>query len=105
MIERIEALKAFIWERKHYVFRRTPEQLGLDRMCETFKAEGVAPVERSARMLRALLEAEIPVILDGETIVATRTRSGPISVHITPFTSVARFPTYRPTMRVSFATA
>lgn len=73
MIERIEALKAFIWERKHHAFRRTPEQLGLDRMCETFKAEGVEPVERSARMLRALLEAEVPVILDGETIVATRT--------------------------------
>lgn len=73
MTERIEALKAFIWNRKHHAFRRTPEQLGLDRLCETFKAEGVVPVERSARMLRALLEAEVPVILDGETIVATRT--------------------------------
>lgn len=73
MTERIEALKAFIWNRKHHAFRRTPEQLGLDRLCETFKAEGVAPVERSARMLRALLEAEVAVILDGETIVATRT--------------------------------
>ncbi len=73
MNERIEALKSFIWNRKHHAFRTTPEQLGLDKLCETFQARGIAPQERSARMLQALLEAEKPVILEGETIVATRT--------------------------------
>ncbi len=73
MTERIEALKAFIWNRKHHGFRSAPEKLGLDKLCETFQAQGLAPQLRSARMLRALLEAEKPVILEGETIVATRT--------------------------------
>ena len=54
MNSRIEALRAFIWNRKHHGFRRTPESLGLDKLNETFKAEGVPPVERSARMLKAL---------------------------------------------------
>ena len=40
---------------------------------EKFKAEGVPAVERSARMLAALLDAETPIIIEGETIVATRT--------------------------------
>ena len=73
MIERIKVLKDFIWNRRHHPLRRTPEQLGLDRLCETFRTEDVVPVERSARMLKALLDAEEPVILEGETIVATRT--------------------------------
>ncbi|MBO4476389.1 MAG: pyruvate formate-lyase [Bacteroidales bacterium] len=73
MIERIEVLKSFIWNRKHHGFRRTPESLGLDSLSEQFHAGDVAPVERSARMLKALLEAEEPIILEGETIVATRT--------------------------------
>lgn len=75
MNSRIETLRDFIWNRKHHGFRRSPEQLGLDKLNETFKAEGIVPVERSARMLRALLEAETPIILEGETIVATRTIS------------------------------
>ena len=73
MIERIELLKAFIWDRKHHAFRTTPEKLGLDKLCESFKAGGVHPQERSAHMLKAMLEAERPIILEGETIVATRT--------------------------------
>ena len=40
---------------------------------EKFQAEGVPAVERSARMLKALLEAECPIIIEGERIVATRT--------------------------------
>ena len=32
MIERIELLKAFIWNRKHHAFRTTPEKLGLDKL-------------------------------------------------------------------------
>lgn len=73
MIERIQVLKDFIWNRKHHIYRRTPEQLGLDSLNETFRDDDVAPVERSARMLKSLLDAETPVILEGETIVATRT--------------------------------
>ena len=73
MIERIKVLKDFIWNHRHHPLRRTPEQLGLESLCETFRAEDIVPVERSARMLKALLEAEEPVILEGETIVATRT--------------------------------
>ena len=75
MNSRIEALRTFIWNRKHHGFRRGPETAGLDKLSEKFMAEGVPPVERSARMLRALLDAEQPVILEGERIVATRTIS------------------------------
>ena len=73
MIKRIEGLKSFIWDRKHHSFRRTPETLGLDRKAAEFKEQNMAPVLRSARMLKALLDAETPIILEGETIVATRT--------------------------------
>ncbi|MBR5924228.1 MAG: pyruvate formate-lyase [Bacteroidales bacterium] len=73
MNKRIEALKTFIWNREHHAFRIAPEKLGLDHLCDRFEEEGVVPIERSARMLRALLEAETPIILEGETIVATRT--------------------------------
>ena len=73
MNTRVESLKDFIWNRSHHPYRRTPEELGLSSLCEHFSQEGLVPVERSSRMLRALLEAEVPVILEGETIVATRT--------------------------------
>lgn len=73
MIQRIETLRAFIRAEKHHQFRHSPEEFGLDRLCENFQAEGMAPVERSARMLKALLNAETPIIIEGETIVATRT--------------------------------
>ncbi len=73
MTPRIETLRSFIRAEKHHQFRRTPEELGLADLNEKFKAEGVPAVERSARMLRALLDAECPIIIEGETIVATRT--------------------------------
>ena len=73
MIQRIETLRAFIRAEKHHQFRHSPEEFGLDRLCENFQVEGMAPVERSARMLKALLNAETPIIIEGETIVATRT--------------------------------
>ena len=75
MTPRIETLRSFIRAEKHHEFRHTPEELGLDRMNEKFREEGVSPVTRSARMLKALLEAETPIIIEGETIVATRTIS------------------------------
>ena len=73
MTPRIETLRSFIRAEKHHQFRRTPEELGLADLNEKFKAEGIPAVERSARMLAALLEAETPIIIEGETIVATRT--------------------------------
>ena len=75
MTPRIETLRSFIRAEKHHEFRHTPEELGLDRMNEKFREEGVSPVTRSARMLKALLEAETPIIIEGESIVATRTIS------------------------------
>ena len=73
MTPRIETLRSFIRAEKHHQFRRTPEELGLATLNEKFQAEGVPTVERSARMLEALLEAECPIIIEGERIVATRT--------------------------------
>lgn len=73
MTPRIETLRSFIRAEKHHEFRHTPEELGLDRMNEKFREEGVSPVTRSARMLKTLLEAEAPIIIEGESIVATRT--------------------------------
>lgn len=73
MNKRIEALRDYIWDRKHHAFRKDPEIYGLDTLSKSFKALEVPPVERSARMLGALLNAEAPVILEGEQIVATRT--------------------------------
>ena len=75
MIERLATLRTFLRAGGHHRFRHTPEEFGLDRLAETFHAEGVPPVERSARMLKALLNAETPIILEGEKIVATRTIS------------------------------
>ena len=75
MTPRIETLRSFIRAEKHHEFRHTPEELGLDRMNEKFREEGISPVTRSARMLKALLEAETPIIIEGESIVATRTIS------------------------------
>ena len=73
MTPRIETLRSFIRAEKHHAFRHSPEELGLDRMNEKFREEGISPVTRSARMLKALLEAEAPIIIEGESIVATRT--------------------------------
>ncbi|MBQ2366885.1 MAG: pyruvate formate lyase family protein, partial [Bacteroidaceae bacterium] len=75
MTPRIETLRSFIRAEKHHEFRHSPEEFGLDRLNEKFREEGISPVTRSARMLKALLEAETPIIIEGETIVATRTIS------------------------------
>ena len=75
MTPRIETLRSFIRAEKHHEFRHSPEELGLDRLNETFREEKIPAVTRSARMLKALLEAETPIIIEGESIVATRTIS------------------------------
>lgn len=73
MNKRIEALRSLIWNKEHHVFRKDPEYFGLDSLAQSFMDLDVPHVERSARMLGALLNAEAPVILEGEQIVATRT--------------------------------
>ena len=73
MTPRIETLRSFIRAEKHHQFRHTPEELGVANLNERFQSEGVPAVERSARMLKALLDAECPIIIEGERIVATRT--------------------------------
>lgn len=80
MNERLTNLRTFIRAGGHFGFRKTPAELGLDTVSGTFAAEGLHPQLRSSRMLRMLLEAEEPVILEGERIVATRTISSIPSV-------------------------
>ncbi len=69
----IEILRSFIRGGNHHRFRHDPEEFGLDTLSARFQAENIPPVERSAKMLKALLNAEMPIILEGEKIVATRT--------------------------------
>lgn len=73
MTDRINRLKDFFFNRNHHYVRRTPESLGLDRLCEEYAAKGMPAAERAALMLEALLDKECPVIFEGEQIVATRT--------------------------------
>ena len=73
MNQRITNLKEFILERKHHQWRRTPEQLGIAALNETFASRRLNHLDRSLEMFRTLLDKEQPVILPGETIVFTRT--------------------------------
>ena len=74
MNKRIEELKEYILSKNHHQWRRTPEQLGISTLNETFATRGVTdPLDRSLEMFRTLLEKEVPVILPGERIVLTRT--------------------------------
>ena len=70
---RIEKLKDFFFDKGHHGVRRTPESLGLDKLCEQYAAEGVPAQLRAALLFEAMTSAEKPVIFDGEQIVATRT--------------------------------
>ena len=70
---RIEKLKDFFFDKGHHGVRRTPESLGLDKLCEKYAAEGVPTQLRAALLFEAMTSAEKPVIFDGEQIVATRT--------------------------------
>lgn len=75
MSERITVLKDYFFGKQHHFVRRRPESLGLDRLSVSFAEAKVPAVTRSALMFKAMLEAEQPVIFDGERIVATRTIS------------------------------
>ena len=92
MDKRIETLRSFIRGGGHFRFRNTPESFGLDRLAGQFQIDGIPPVERSARMLKALLNAEAPIIIDGERIGLGFVRS-------TPSTKGVRCRTFPPTMR------
>ena len=73
LTERIEKLKDFFFEKGHHCVRRTPESLGLDKLCEKYAAEGVPAQMRAALLFEAMTSAEDPVIFEGEQIVSTRT--------------------------------
>ena len=73
LTERIEKLKDFFFDGRHHGVRRSPESLGLDKLCEQFASQGLPAETRAARLFEAMMEAEQPYIFEGEQIVATRT--------------------------------
>lgn len=73
MTDRTAQLKKYILDKRHHQWRRTPEELGLDKLSAKFQSEDMEPAQRSVEMLAAMLEMEQPVILPAETIVFTRT--------------------------------
>ena len=73
--ERIEILKEFFFDHGHHYVRRSPEDLGLDRLAERFKRDETAPQMRAALLFEAMIENEDAIIFDGELIAATRTIS------------------------------
>lgn len=73
LTERIETLKDFFFDKGHHYVRRSPESLGLDKLCEQYSAQKVPAQLRAALLFEAMTKAETPVIFDGEQIVATRT--------------------------------
>ncbi|MGQ8338626.1 pyruvate formate lyase family protein [Sunxiuqinia sp. A32] len=75
MNTRIKELRDYIFNNKHHQYRRSLEELDLNGVNKLFSEKGLSDVERSQQCLAMLLEKEVPVILKGERIVATRTIS------------------------------
>lgn len=73
MTPRIEELRAFILDRKHHRYRRSPEELGIQNLCEEYSRQGWSAMKRAAVHFSTLLEMEEPLILPGEKIVFTTT--------------------------------
>lgn len=71
----IKELRDYIFDKKHHQYRRSLEELNLVGVNKLFSQNGLSDVERSQQRLAMLLEMEVPVILRGEKIVATRTIS------------------------------
>lgn len=71
--ENISSLKNFFFDKGHHIARKSASSVGLDILPEQFAARQIDPQMRAALMFSAVLEAENPVIFDGESIVATRT--------------------------------
>lgn len=72
MNQRIEQLKEFILDKRHHVFRRSPETAGITDIDRRFHEEGLSALDRCARLFEIMLEKENPTILPGETILLTR---------------------------------
>ena len=75
LTDRIQNLKDFFFDGGHHSVRRSPEELGLDRLCERYAEEKVPAQMRAALLFEAMTQAENPVIFEGEQIAATRTIS------------------------------
>ena len=75
LTDRILKLKEFFFDGGHHSVRRSPEELGLDRLCERYAKEKVPAQMRAALLFEAMTQAENPVIFEGEQIAATRTIS------------------------------
>ena len=73
MEDRLKNLREFIFNKQHHCFRRTAEEAGVAGMAEEMRNAGMSYQIRAAERLKRMLEAETPVILPGERIVATRT--------------------------------
>lgn len=73
MNERITNLRDYIFTKKHHQYRQISAELGLDNISTVFAQKGLSDVERAKERFALLLEKEIPVILQGERIVVTRT--------------------------------
>lgn len=75
LTDRILKLKDFFFDGGHHSVRRSPEELGLDRLCERYAEESIPAQMRAALLFEAMTQAENPVIFEGEQIAATRTIS------------------------------
>jgi pyruvate-formate lyase len=73
MNDRINNLRNFIFNKEHHKYRRSPEEIGLDRLADNFSKRSLSDMERTKERLSILLENEFPIILPGEKIVFTRT--------------------------------
>ena len=69
MTERLEQLKKDQWERKHHAFR-VPVPEGIEK---AYRGAEWTDAERTALRLKAALDAETPVFMEGELIAFTRT--------------------------------
>jgi formate C-acetyltransferase len=73
MTERINQLREYILDKRHFQFRQNPDDTGLKELNKQWAAEKLSPIKRAATGFVSVLKAEKPVILPGERIVFTRT--------------------------------
>jgi hypothetical protein len=81
MNTKIEAVRAFIVDKRHFEYRRQLDEEECSALTLGFAADGLSDVERAARRLSWMLEREQPVILENEMIVFTKTLSGLPNLH------------------------
>jgi len=73
MNERIEKLKEYVLKKKHHSFRQNIDKSVITDFTASLKDKKLTDIERARERLTWVLENEIPVILEGEKIVFTRT--------------------------------